>query len=361
MHLPEKSFMTPSHPPFVGYSADSACSAQTLLAISQEFYAPLTRLQTTLLLLGADPAGKHPEQDHHLLSLANHHVDQLLHLTTNLEQGLSSALDNLSIEDLAILRLETDLYNAIQHQELTLNYQPLVSLASGKITGFEALLRWNHATLGTIHPSSFIPIAEKNGLILELGHWVLQEACWQLGRWQQQFPTDFQDLSISVNLSSKQLAFPALLQQIQTALAQANLSAHHLKLEITESAVMENPRAAEWVMHQIRALGIQLYIDDFGTGYSSLSRLLELPLDVLKIDRSFVQKLSSDRGKSLIGTIATLAQNLGADVIAEGIETIEQMQHLQNLGCDRGQGYLFAMPLASDAVPPFILLSHRHS
>jgi EAL domain-containing protein (putative c-di-GMP-specific phosphodiesterase class I) len=243
---------------------------------------------------------------------------------------------------------------ALPHRQLGLQYQPIVTLGSGKITGFEVLARWHHPTLGMVPPTQFIPLAEASGSIIDIGAWVIREACQQLQLWRQEFPEQFNHITISVNLSCLQVACADLPQQIEQILIETGLSAQSLKLEITESSIMSNTDVIELVLSQLQVLGVQLYIDDFGTGYSSLSRLLELPLDVLKIDRSFVQQLSSERGEYLVRAIANLAQNLGIDVIAEGVETEEQALKLQSLGCHRGQGYFFARPLDSQNIPLLI-------
>ncbi|MBD3883114.1 EAL domain-containing protein [Phormidium tenue FACHB-886] len=320
------------------------------LDISHELRTPLTAIQAALELLNSGKLGLLNGQGQRMLTIAQSNVDRLMRLTAALEHNRVAPSSLISAEELAILRLETDLHHAVPRQELCLHYQPLVSLVTGKITGFEALVRWQHPSQGMVAPDRFIPLAEANGLIIELGAWVLQEACRQFRQWQLHFAEQVEGLSVSVNLSSRQLAAPTLVSQIDTVLQTTKLPAKNLKLEITESAIMENAEAAELVLGEIRALGVQLYIDDFGTGYSSLSRLLELPLDVLKIDRSFVKQLCSERGEFLVRAIANLAQNLGADVIAEGVETQEQVEKLQALGCQRGQGYFFAKPLPAKEV-----------
>jgi EAL domain-containing protein (putative c-di-GMP-specific phosphodiesterase class I) len=277
-----------------------------------------------------------------------------MRLTTAIEQESESIVSLVSTEKLARLRMERDLQLALSQDQFRLQYQPIVSLANGIVTGFEVLIRWHHPTLGLIPPTQFIAIAEETGIILEIGAWVIREACQQLQAWRQQFPEQFNTLTISVNLSCKQIACLDLPQQIAQILRETQLESHSLKLEITESSIMDNTEVIELVLSQLQILGVQFYIDDFGTGYSSLSRLLELPLDVLKIDRSFVQQLCSKRGEYLVRAIANLAQNLGIDVIAEGVETEEQAAKLQSLGCNRGQGYFFARPIDSAAVPPLV-------
>jgi EAL domain-containing protein (putative c-di-GMP-specific phosphodiesterase class I) len=245
------------------------------------------------------------------------------------------------------LQLEIDLRGAIERQELQVYYQPIVSLNSGKVAGFEALLRWQHPTRGFVSPSEFIPIAEETGLIISIGWWVLQQSCWQMRTWSEQF-LHKPPLIISVNLSGKQLSQTNLVEKIQHILRDTGLCPESLKLEITESVLVENADAAAAKIKQLKALGIKLSIDDFGTGYSSLSYLHRLPIDTLKIDRSFVNHVDCDPEKiEIIRTIVALAWNLGMDIVAEGVETKKQMFQLQALRCEYAQGYLFSKAVDS--------------
>jgi EAL domain-containing protein (putative c-di-GMP-specific phosphodiesterase class I) len=247
------------------------------------------------------------------------------------------------------LQLESDLRQAVEQKEFCVYYQPIVSLQTGRLAGFEALVRWNHPRRGLVSPADFIPVAEETGLIVPIGEWVLLEACKHIRKCQLAFPSH-RSLSLSVNLSARQVAQADLLDRIKEALAVSKLSPHCLKLEITESVVMENAEAATLMFRQLRALGVQLSIDDFGTGYSSLSYLHRFPLNYLKIDRSFVTHITKDNDNAIVRTISTLARNLGMEVIAEGIETEEQYQQLRMLGCEYGQGYLFSHPVHSEGV-----------
>lgn len=248
----------------------------------------------------------------------------------------------------ALLRVETDLRAAIANQEFQLYYQPIVSLATHEIVSLEALIRWQHPERGLVSPLEFIPVAEETGLILAIGQWVLEEACQQLWQWHQTL-TEIPPLSISVNLSRKQFSQASLGQQIQSILSETGVSARHLKLEITETMIMENEVMVAELISQLRALGLQLQIDDFGTGYSSLSFLHNFPLDTLKIDRSFIEGLVTDTEKSeIVRTMITLAHNLGMTAIAEGVETQSQLQWLQQHHCDCVQGYLLSKPLSAD-------------
>lgn len=259
----------------------------------------------------------------------------------------------------ALLQLETDLRWAIERQELRVYYQPIISLATGRITGFEALIRWLHPERGLISPAEFIPVAEETGLIIAIGEWVLHESCQQLKQWQTQFPC-YSSLTMSVNLSSKQLSQASFVADIDQILQQTELMPQNLKLEITESAIMKRPEAAANVLEQLKRRGIQLCVDDFGTGYSSLAYLHQFPIDVLKIDRSFIHQIDEQaEGFAIVRAIVTLAENLGLSVVAEGIETAQQVAQLQNLQCGYGQGYFFSKPLNQQAAETLLLNTLR--
>lgn len=254
-----------------------------------------------------------------------------------------------------MLEIERDLRWAVERRELFLQYQPIVSLATGGLRGFEALVRWQHPQRGLIPPMKFIPIAEETGLIIQIGQWVLGEACRQMRQWQELATTD-ELLTMNVNLSSKQFMQPDLLEQIQLALAETGLEACSLKLEITESVVMENIETATRTLEQLRALGVELSIDDFGTGYSSLSYLQRFPVSTLKVDRSFISRITeSAETTEIVRTIMKLAQTLGMDVVAEGVETEQQRAQLSALECEFGQGYYFARPMDADGAEAFLL------
>ena len=249
---------------------------------------------------------------------------------------------------MARLQLETDLHRALEREELRNFYQPIVTLASGEIAGFEALLRWQHPTRGLLGPIEFIPVAEETGLIRELGWWNLRKACQQISEWRAG-SLAHRHLSISVNLSAKQFLQPKLVEDIRNLLHELALPAEALKLEITESTVMADPSAAIEMLQQIKSLGIRLAIDDFGTGYSSLSYLHRFPLDTLKIDRSFISGMGDDgEGMEIARTILPMANNLRLDVVAEGVETLQQVAMLKKLQCKYGQGYYFSKPLSAE-------------
>jgi diguanylate cyclase (GGDEF)-like protein/PAS domain S-box-containing protein len=246
-----------------------------------------------------------------------------------------------------LLQIETDLRRAITRKEFFLNYQPIVNLETGKVASFEALVRWRHPERGLVGPCEFIPVAEETGLIVPLGQWVLNEACWQMRAWQK-LGLAGDDVTMSVNLSSRQFSQADLIEQVSSALRDAGLKSANLKLEITESMVMENIDTAIGMLAQLRALGVGLSIDDFGTGYSSLSYLHRFPIDTLKIDRSFVTQMTDNaENAEIVRTIVTLARSLDMHVIAEGVETGEQLRRLGGLGCDYGQGYLFSRPVGA--------------
>ena len=258
----------------------------------------------------------------------------------------SSVLFDEKMQSKAVekLQLENDLQQAINNRKLYLNYQPIVSLNTGKITCLEALVRWEHDSLGSIPPDKFIPISEETGQIIALGQWVLSEACYQLVAWQQCFTAN-SSLTMSINLSRIQIYHPELIPQIDYLLQSLNLEGKNLKLEITESTLMENTSAVTKVLEQLKERDIKLCLDDFGTGYSSLSYLRYLPVDTVKIDRSFIGPEINNTNYDIIKAIINLAHSLGLDVIAEGIETKAQLEILRRLGCEYGQGYLFAYPL----------------
>jgi diguanylate cyclase (GGDEF)-like protein/PAS domain S-box-containing protein len=246
-----------------------------------------------------------------------------------------------------LLQIETDLRRAITRKEFFLNYQPIVSLETGKVCSFEALVRWRHPERGLVMPSEFVPVAEETGLIIPLGQWVLSEACRQMREWQKFFGIS-ESVTMSVNLSGRQFSQADLIEQVSAALREAGLRPGCLKLEITESMVAENIDTAIGMLTQLRDLGVGLSIDDFGTGYSSLSYLHRFPIDTLKIDRSFVtQMMDNTENAEIVRTIVTLARSLDMKVIAEGVETREQLHHLSELECGYGQGYLFSKPVSA--------------
>lgn len=253
-----------------------------------------------------------------------------------------------------LLQLENDLRRALDRQELQVHYQPVVSLKTGRINGFEALVRWQHPQRGLVSPAEFVPIAEETGLIVPIGYWVLREACRQISAWQECYQVT-SPLTISVNFSGKQFSQPDLIKQILQILQETALDGKSLKLEITESVLIENAESAAAMFLQLKSLGVQVDIDDFGTGYSSLSYLHRFPIDGLKIDRSFVSRMGvNNENSEIVKTIMTMAHNLDMSVVAEGIETAEQLTQLRALQCEYGQGYFFSKPLNPEAAAAFI-------
>ena len=247
------------------------------------------------------------------------------------------------------LQIENDLRRAIEQKEFLVYYQPIISLQTGELVGFEALIRWQHPERGLVPPIQFIPVAEDTGLIVAIGEWVMQEACRQLHTWQKQYPSS-KSLKIAVNLASKEIGSPDLLGKIDRILAATGLDGSSLRIEITESMLMEYGEATNNLLLEIQARKIRLSIDDFGQGYSSLSYLHRLPVDTLKIDRAFVSQMHlKGENFEIVRTIATLAHTLGMDIVAEGVETLEQFATLRDLGCEFAQGYLFAPPLNAQA------------
>lgn len=256
---------------------------------------------------------------------------------------------------ITLLQLESDLRWAIKRKEFELHYQPIVSLAHKKIAGFEVLVRWQHPTRGLLLPSEFIHLAEETGLIVPLGLWILREACMQMHIWQSEF-TEISDWKISVNISSKQLVQVNFVQQVHNILTDTQFSPNNLKLEITESCLIEDSQSTLAVLNSLKNLGVEFSLDDFGTGYSSLSYLHQFPFNTLKIDRSFVSSIDTTNEKlGIIRAIITLARNLRMDTIAEGIETVNQIAQLKALKCQYGQGYLISKPLNQQAAENLII------
>ncbi len=250
----------------------------------------------------------------------------------------------------SMLRLENDLRRAIDRRELSLYYQPIVCMRTGKLVGFEALCRWFHKDRGSISPNEFIPISEATGIVGGLGRWALTTACEQLAGWQSRFPK-FNDLTVSVNISGVHFMRDDLFRDTSEALEHSGLNGKSLKIELTESAIMENADLTAQVLSEIKTLDVDLALDDFGTGYSSLSYLNRFPIDILKIDHSFVRGMETNgENAKIVNVIAMLAKTLGLDLVAEGVETPRQAAMIKSLGCDFAQGYLFSRPLPVEAI-----------
>jgi diguanylate cyclase (GGDEF)-like protein len=327
--------------------------------LRQEFSTPFTvegRQVCLTASMGLTCSNQEYECGEHLLRDA----------TTAMHQAKASCRTRFVIFDTAMheqamvrLKLEADLRQALERQEFQLEYQPIVALKSGHVTGFEALLRWEHPEYGLTRPEVFLDVATELGLMTKIGEWSLLEAAKQLKLWQAEFPK-IRPLTVSVNFSLNHLANADLAGLVNEVLLATGVDPSSLKIEITESDIMQNPEAVTAVLKQIESQKIQTCMDDFGTGYSSLSYLQQLPITFLKIDQSFIRRLGADDDAlAIVKTIIVLAHQLGRQVIAEGVETTEHLTTLRLLGCEYGQGYLFAKPLPYAEVSSF-LASGRH-
>jgi diguanylate cyclase (GGDEF)-like protein len=275
-------------------------------------------------------------------------ADIAMHYAKEKENGFAVFTKELRDRFLEQIRFEMDLRQAIDREELSMHYQPIISISDGRLIGFEALLRWHHGEIGFIPPNKFIPVAESSGLIQPITVWILQQTTRQLAEWQKIGP-EYRDLVVSVNISGKHLTKDDIIDDVENALADSGIRPETLKLEITESTAMENAEHTINLLNRLKHVGVQLSMDDFGTGFSSLSYLQRLPFDTLKIDRSFVYSVGENGENSeILQTIISLAKNLKMRVIAEGIETESQLAVLRNLGCDYGQGFLLAKPKSKD-------------
>ena len=261
---------------------------------------------------------------------------------------------DMNIRSLKRFTLENGLARAVRRKEFTLHYQPQIHTGSWQITGAEALIRWNHPDLGQVPPAEFIPVAEKSGLIVPIGEWVLRTACLQLKKWHA---AGFKKLNLAINVSARQFLPQAPAEMIATVLEETGLNPACLELELTESSLLADADHVVKSLGKLKDLGVKLAIDDFGTGFSSLEYLSRLPLDILKIDQSFVRDASSRDGAALLSSIINLAHKLRLRVVAEGVETKEQVTFLRRLGCDEMQGYLFSRPLPSEQFKR-LLVSH---
>jgi len=253
------------------------------------------------------------------------------------------------------LQLETDLRRAVERGQLRVHYQPFVDLASDEVVGFEALLRWHHPRRGLLQPDEFLNVAEETGLIVNIGRYVLAESCRQVREFQRKHP-EMGPLKLSVNLSNKQFFQADLFDQVREALATSGLEPNCLGLEITEGVIIRNADSAASRFSRLKSMGVQLYLDDFGKGYSSLNYLHRFPMDILKIDRSFISRIEEAEGNlAIVRAIVTLAHQLGMEVVAEGIQTAEQRAKLHNLGCEYGQGFFFSEPVSADGAESLLL------
>ncbi|MCL1490245.1 MAG: EAL domain-containing protein [Pseudanabaena sp. Salubria-1] len=287
-------------------------------------------------------------------------ADIAMYRAKSLGKGRYTLFDQEMYEQtLRLTQLESELHYALEHQEFELYYQPIVSLITDELSGFEALIRWKNPKRGLISPIEFIPLAEDTGLIIAVGDWVLKEACQQLKTWMQKFP-EAANLKMSINLASHQIREPDLLDKLDVILAETGVDGGSIRLEITEGTLMDQGEQTINKLAQLRARNIQLSIDDFGQGYSSLSYLHRFPINILKIDRAFVNQMT-DGGENIeiVRTITMLAHTLNMSVVAEGVETEQQVEILKKLGCEFGQGYLFSRPLAAPAAEQVIAKSSK--
>ncbi|HHP7229480.1 MAG TPA: EAL domain-containing protein [Xenococcaceae cyanobacterium] len=359
--LPEKSFIARLGSDEFVIVLSEINNLETAIAITQKIQqkltAPFNILEKEIFLnfsVGIVLGNQEYQQPEQLLRSADLAMYHAKTLGKRQYQVYDKRMHQLAVER---LQLEVDLRKALQNQELTLSYQPIISLKTGALAGFESLVRWQHPQLGMISPDKFIPIAEETGLIIPLGAWILQEACRQLRTWHQKYNSAL-SLTVNINVAVQQFAYGNLIKIIDRILAETNLPAHCLRLEITESAIMENSSMANTILQEFKARKINICIDDFGTGYSSLSYLHQFPVDNLKIDRSFVSPIQhTSESHKIVDAIADLAHHLDMTVTAEGIETEAQLQYVTNLGCEYGQGYYFSSPLSAPEIEAKYLAS----
>jgi diguanylate cyclase (GGDEF)-like protein/PAS domain S-box-containing protein len=326
--------------------ADASDATRTSIRVQDEIAAPFKIGETevfTSASIGITIAGSEYENAEQIVRDA----DTAMYRAKAQGRARAEIFDNrMRDEAVARLRLETDLRHAIDRDELRVFYQPMVRIKSGSVIGYEALIRWQHPVKGLVPPSDFIPLAEETGLVVPIGEFVLREACRQMSVWM-----DGSEMAMSVNISGRHFAHGELLLHINDALAHSNLRPSALHVEVTESAIIQQPRMARELIDEIRDLGCGIALDDFGTGFSSLSYLHQFPIDRLKIDASFVRGAPTrPKNVEIIRSILSLARGLGIEVIAEGIETEEERELLESLGCEYGQGYLFARPMAGSEI-----------
>jgi diguanylate cyclase (GGDEF)-like protein/PAS domain S-box-containing protein len=334
----------------------AAAALQVADRVHQVLHAPFMVMGHELRLsasIGVVAQGRHYTRAHELLRDA----DTAMYRAKRMGRGGTQLFDASMHASAALrLRMESDLWQAVERDQLELEYQPIVDLAATRTVGMEALVRWRHPQHGWLLPQDFVPLAEETGAIVGIGRWVLGEACRTFAAWNGGIGRDV--VPVSVNVSARQFAGDDILGLVHSALDESGLPANHLRLELTESAVMEDPEEAAHKLSALKRLGVGLAIDDFGTGYSSLSQLSRFPIDALKVDRSFVQRMSArPEEEQIVRTIVALADHLGVSTVAEGVETPRQRVRLQRLGCRFGQGFLFSRPLSEAAAAD---LMHRH-
>ncbi|MBP0012086.1 MAG: EAL domain-containing protein [Roseofilum sp. SBFL] len=313
---------------------------EAIMLLSHELRTPLTSIRGVVRLMQSGHVTPESAEGKYMLAMAIKNIGRLERLAQTIEQQPTLPLTLFKKEDLEKIQLELDLKQAIDKQELSLVYQPIVSLFPRKVMAFEALIRWHHGAKGLISPGVFIPVAEQTGLIHEIGQWVIRQSCSQLKRWKNRLPSDY-SLLMNLNLSPLQLLHPQFSEQLKSLIQELQISPYEIRLEITETMLMENLEVATNTIQELRDFGFEFDIDDFGTGYSSLSRLKNLAVNGLKIDRFFLQ----EKQWNLIKAILLIASDVGLDVIAEGVETAEDFEQLKELGCQYFQGYFFSKPV----------------
>jgi diguanylate cyclase (GGDEF)-like protein/PAS domain S-box-containing protein len=322
----------------------SSVAARILERLGEPFYFEGHRMLVSASIgIALGSTGDTPEQ------LLNNADTAMYRAKTNGKARFEFFNEGLREKGVTCFEIESGLRKAIDEHQLVVHYQPIVSASENRLCGFEALVRWNHPERGLIPPGEFIPVAEASDLIVLLGRWVLVESCRQMAEWQKRFAPS-PPLTISVNVSARQLSDSRLVEDVEFALAESGLNPESLSLELTESSIMGNTEQTLAILDRLKAMNVRLEIDDFGTGYSSLSRLQRLPFDSLKIDRSFIRELSAGNGSlNIVKAIMQLAQSLRLEVIAEGVESEEQLFSLRQLGCDHIQGFLFSKPVDADS------------
>jgi diguanylate cyclase (GGDEF)-like protein/PAS domain S-box-containing protein len=327
------------------------------LYISQRIHAVLREPfvlggQTTYISTSIGIALYGPQYEHREDLLRD--ADLALYRAKGLGKACTAMFDaELHAQAMERFQMENDLRHALERHELHVHYQPIVELATGKLRGFEALLRWQHPLRGMLMPAVFLTAAEDTGLIIPIGWWVLEEACRQVKAWQEQYPADH-PLTISVNLASRQLAQPDVVQHIQEIINRTHIAPSAVHLELTERTIIARGDSITAALTELHALGVRIHLDDFGTGYSSLSALHHIPIAAVKIDRSFIADLQQSEARALTESILLLAETMRLDVVAEGIETTQQMVQLNDLGCGYGQGYYFARGLDAATAQAFV-------
>jgi EAL domain-containing protein (putative c-di-GMP-specific phosphodiesterase class I) len=273
-----------------------------------------------------------------------------MHQARVYEGGYAIFDPEMHAEAIRRIEMESLLRTAIDEQQFILHYQPLIDLQTGRLTGVEALVRWQHPRRGLVPPMEFIPLAEETGLIVPLGQWTIAESCRQVRHWQKEIPAD-EPICLNVNLSARQLRHPNIVRDIADALDDSGLLPSRLILEITESVLMIDTAATLSRLFQLKSLGVRLAVDDFGTGYSSFAYLRRFPVDILKIDKSFVDGVATEpTASALVDAMIRIGKTLRLETVAEGVEKADQAERLRTLQCDLGQGYLFARPLPSERI-----------